>query len=509
MAERSADSSAAPLLRMSAISKRFGATRALRGVSLELHAGEALALLGENGAGKSTLMKVLSGAHSPDGGTMELAGATYAPRGPHAARTAGVVMIYQELNLANDLTVEDNIMLGQERRRLGLVDRARQRRIVQGTLARLGHPDVPPDLPVSRLSVATKQVVEIARALVSQAKVIVFDEPTSSLTHADTARLFDTIARLRQEGLGVIYISHFLDEVRLVCDTYSVIRDGETVAAGPLAGTSEAEIVSLMVGRSIDELYPTVRHTPGEALLTVSNLSGSAKPKEVSLDLRRGEILGLTGLVGAGRTELLRSIFALDAVCSGQVRVDTNAPRPTPKARIRAGLAYVSEDRAGEGLAQSRSIADNITYSRMQPYSRWGWLNLHKRRQAVADWSNRLEIKAASQEIAVDALSGGNQQKVALARALHQGADVLLLDEPTRGIDVGTKSTIYRLIGELAAAGKSILFVSSYFEELLRVCDRIGVMSRGRLVEIRPAKDWTTEALLSTAIGSDHTIVRR
>jgi ribose transport system ATP-binding protein len=503
MAEGFAGSSAAPLLSMSAISKRFGATRALRGVSLELHAGQALALLGENGAGKSTLMKVLSGAHSPDDGTMELAGAPYAPGGPHAARTAGVVMIYQELNLAKDLTVEDNIMLGQERSRIGLVDRAAQRRIVRDTLARLGHPDLPPDLPVSRLSVATKQVAEIARALVSQAKVIVFDEPTSSLTHADTDRLFATIARLRQQGLGVIYISHFLDEVRRVCDSYSVLRDGETVAAGILVDVSESQLVSLMVGRSIDELYPTVPHTPGEVVLTVSSLSGRTKPRDVSLDLRRGEILGLTGLVGAGRTELLRSIFALDAVRSGRVQVNANFPSPKPKARIRAGLAYVSEDRAGEGLAQSRSIADNITYSRMQPYSRWGWLNLSKRREAVADWSNRLEIKAASQEIAVEALSGGNQQKVTLARALHQRADVLLLDEPTRGIDVGTKSTIYRLIGDLAAAGKSILFVSSYFEELLRVCDRIGVMSRGRLVEVRPANEWSKESLLARAIGNE------
>jgi ribose transport system ATP-binding protein len=264
-----------------------------------------------------------------------------------------------------------------------------------------------------------------------------------------------------------------------------------------------------MLGRSIDELYPTVPHTSGEVLLAVTNLSGRTKPRDVALDLHRGEILGLTGLVGAGRTELLRSIFALDVVRTGRVQVNANFPRPTPKARIRAGLAYVSEDRAGEGLAQSRSIADNITYSRMNPYSRWGWLNLVKRREAVDTWMRRLEIKGATRERAVESLSGGNQQKVALARALHQGADILLLDEPTRGIDVGTKSTIYRLIGELAAAGKSVLFVSSYFEELLRVCDRIGVMSRGRLVEIRPAHEWNKESLLSRAVGSDQTIVRR
>ncbi len=503
MTESIAAPAVTPLLRMSGITKRFGATSALRGVSLELHFGQILALIGENGAGKSTLMKILSGAHLPDLGTMQLAGQPYAPRGPHAARTAGVVMIYQELNLANDLSVEGNIMLGQERARLGLVDRAAQRRIVCETLANLGHPDLPPDIPVSRLSVGTKQVVEIARALVSRAKVIVFDEPTSSLTHADADRLFATIARLRQQGLGVIYISHFLDEIRQVCDSYSVLRDGETVASGQLAQTTESQLVSLMVGRSIDELYPTVPHTPSEVILSVASLTGISKPRDCTFDLRRGEILGLTGLVGAGRTEVLRSIFALDAVRSGRVRVNTNFPSPTPQARIRAGLAYVSEDRAGEGLALSRSIADNITYSRLSPYSRLGWLNLRKRRNAVADWARRLEIKAASQDQAVESLSGGNQQKVALARALHQRADVLLLDEPTRGIDVGTKSTIYKLIGELAAAGQAVLFVSSYFEELLRTCDRIGVMSRGRLVEIRPAHQWTKESLLARAVGGE------
>jgi ribose transport system ATP-binding protein len=258
-----------------------------------------------------------------------------------------------------------------------------------------------------------------------------------------------------------------------------------------------------MVGREIEELYPSVPHTPGETLLSLSRLSGVRKPKDVSFELRRGEILGLAGLVGAGRTELVRSIFALDPVRSGHVRVGTVYAHATPRARIRAGLALVSEDRKREGLAHQRSIADNVTYSRLSPYSRWGWLDLNARRQEVAQWIERLEIDAASPEREVETLSGGNQQKVALARVLHQGAEILLLDEPTRGIDVATKATIYRLIGELAAAGKAILFVSSYFQELLRVCDRIGVMSRGRLREIRAADEWTEESLLSRAIESD------
>jgi ribose transport system ATP-binding protein len=494
---------AAPLLRMTEICKRFGATQALRGVSLELCPGQALALIGENGAGKSTLMKVLSGAHPPDAGSMELDGQRYVPRGPHAARLAGVAMIYQELNLAPDLSVEENVMLGQEHSRWGLASRAAQRRQVRAAFERLGHADLPLETPVGRLPVGMRQLVEIARALATSAKVIVFDEPTSSLGPADVERLFQTIARLRQHGMGVIYISHFLNEVRRVCDRYTVLRDGRTVDAGTLADTSDAHIVSKMAGRGIDELYPRVPHTVGDVVLSLNSLCGSPKPHDVSFDLHRGEILGLAGLIGAGRTELLRAIFALELVRTGRVRVGTIHPSATPKARIRAGLAYVSEDRAREGLAQQRSIADNVTYSRLSPYSRWGWLNLRQRRRAVSQWIDLLEIKAASPELAVEALSGGTQQKVALARVLHQGADILLLDEPTRGIDVGTKANIYRLIGELSAAGRSILFVSSYFQELLRVCDRVGVMSQGRLREIRPADEWTEESLLSRAIESD------
>jgi ribose transport system ATP-binding protein len=501
--QKQPSNAAATLLRMEAISKRFGATVALDGVSLQLHAGQVLGLIGENGAGKSTLMSVLSGAHRPDGGTMELAGERYSPRGPHDSRLAGVAMIYQELNLAPDLSVEDNILLGQERSRFGMLDRRTNGRFARAALDRLGHGDLPLHIPVRQLSVGMKQVVEIARALVSQAKVIVFDEPTSSLARTDIERLFQTIDRLKQEGLGIVYISHFLDEIRRVCDSYLVLRDGKSVSSGQLAGTTEAEIVSLMVGRGIDELYPKVAHTPGDVLLSVQNLTGTIKPHDVSFDLRRGEILGLAGLVGAGRTELARSIFALEPIRSGSVRIGTSLLRNTPKARIQAGLGFVSENRKEEGLALGRSIADNITYSRLQPYSCAGWLNLRERRRAVNRWMQQLEIKADSPDSAIESLSGGNQQKVALARVLHQRADVLLLDEPTRGIDVGTKAIIYRLMGELAAAGQAILFVSSYFQELLHVCDRIGVMSRGRLREIRPAENWSEESLLARAIESN------
>jgi ribose transport system ATP-binding protein len=491
------------VLTMSGVQKRFGATHALRGVELQARAGEVLALIGENGAGKSTLMKVLSGAHQPDEGKMELLGRPYAPSGPNQARLAGVAMIYQELNLAAHLSVEDNILLGQERRRFGWLDRRSGRAIAKEALARLGHGQLEVRTPVERLSVGMQQVVEIARALASRAKVIVFDEPTSSLSRHDVECLFQAIRKLREEGLAIIYISHFLEEIRRICHRFLVLRDGQTVGGGEVAATTDAQIVAMMVGRSVGELFPRVPHAPGETLLTVDRLSGRKLPREVSLELRRGEILGIAGLVGAGRTEFLRSLFALDSVQAGKVRIRALAPAATPRARIRAGLGMVSEDRKGEGLAQQRSIADNLTYSRLAPYSRFGWLNLRRREAAVQQWIERMSIKARSPAQAVAELSGGTQQKVAIARVLHQEADVLLLDEPTRGIDVGTKAEIYRLVGELAAAGKAVIFVSSYLPELLATCDRVGVMSRGRLREIRPASEWTEEAVLSCAISEE------
>ncbi len=498
-----------PLLTMKGISKHFGATRALRNVDLEVYPGQVLALIGENGAGKSTLMKVLSGAHRPDSGTMLLAGRPYAPTGPHAARIAGIGMIYQELNLADDLSVEDNIMLGKEQARFGMgrwgiMDRVVQRRLVRKVLEQLGHPDLRPETPVRELPVALQQLVEIARALIVQARVLVFDEPTSSLTGQDVTKLFQVIRNLRDAGIGIVYISHFLEEVREVCDHYSILRDGESVGHGKLQEVSEDDIVAMMVGRTVDHLFPKVAHEPGEVILTLDRVSGYKIPTTVSLEIHRGEILGISGLVGAGRTELLRCLAALDPVRSGKIRIGQFTPPHTPRARIQAGLGLVSEDRKGEGLAQSRSIADNLTYSRLQPYCRFGMLNLRRRRQAVEHWMGQLQVKARSPEQEVEALSGGNQQKVALARIMHQDADILLLDEPTRGIDVGTKSEIYRLMGELAANGKAILFVSSYLTELLEVCDRIAVMARGQIRAVRPATDWTEEKVMRIAIAVEN-----
>ena len=491
-----------PLLTMRDVAKSFGASRALDGVSLELEAGEVLALLGENGAGKSTLMKVLSGAYRPDAGSMTLGGEPYTPRGPRDALARGVAMIYQELTIAPHLTVEANVMLGQEITRGGMLRRSEHRRIVAEALATLDHPDIRLDARAGSLSVGARQLVEVARALVSKARVIVFDEPTSSLTERDAARLFEVIDRLRSRGLAIVYISHFLEEVRRVAQGYVVLRDGRSVASGRLADTAMTTIIGQMIGRNLTEMFPMIPRQPGDPVLDLSHLFGRKLPRGTDLVVHRGEVLGIAGLVGAGRTELLRAIFGLDAVKSGQVRVKgVLDSRSTPHRRIKQGVGLLSEDRKAEGLALSRSIEDNLTYPALRRHVRWGWLDRKGRRRDAVRWMEALRIKADGPGQRIGALSGGNQQKVALARLLHQDADVLLLDEPTRGIDVGSKAEIYRLIGEQAAQGKAVLMVSSYLPELMGICDRIAVMTRGVLSEARPVKSWTEHAIMDVATG--------
>ena len=489
-----------PRLEMRNVWKRFGATTALADVSLAVQAGEVHALVGENGAGKSTLMKVLSGAVRPDAGQMRLDGRPFAPSDPLAARAAGVAMIYQELNLAPHLTVEENITLGAERHTAGVIRRAAHRQRIADIFARLQRPDLRPDTPVRRLSAAERQLVEIARALLADARVLVMDEPTSSLGLADIEQLFAVIGRLRAAGVAIVYISHFLEEVQRVAQRYTVLRDGRNVETGAMADATLSRLVERMIGRRLDEMFPRVAHQIGPPVLEVRALAGRRLPIAVDLTLHRGEILGLAGLVGAGRTELLRCIYGLEPVRDGIVRVATlSGGRVTPGARLRQGVGLLSEDRQAEGLALSRSIADNITLSRLSPLARWGWINPRAVRRAAAEWIQRLDIRTRGTEQRVRDLSGGNQQKTALARLLHHGVDVLLLDEPTRGIDVASKAQIYQLVGELAARGKAILMVSSYVPELLGICDRIAVMHRGRLGPACPAEAWTEHALISVA----------
>ncbi|QDT10475.1 sugar ABC transporter ATP-binding protein [Stieleria marina] len=501
----SGDEDSLALFQVRGISKRFGPTRALVDVSLSVQVGEVLALIGENGAGKSTLLKTLSGAHFADAGEMFIGGQSYRPKGPSDARQRGVAMIYQELNLAPDLSVEDNILLGQKGTGGGLLMRSRQRDVVRQALDSVGLEHLDPQSVVGDQSVATQQLIEIARALAANAKIILFDEPTSSLPQKDVARLFEIVRGLQASGIGIIYISHFLEEVREVADTYSVLRDGHNVGCGRIDEISDDQIVSLMVGRDVNDLYPHVPHTPGLAWVQAEGIMGTPYPQNVSLSLRRGEIFGIAGLVGAGRTELVRSLFALDHLDAGIVTVDGTIVPHKVRARMNAGFGLLSENRKTEGLAQDLSLTENITMGSLENYTELGLINLVKRQRVASDLMTKMEVKAHSSSQLVSELSGGNQQKVAIARILHQQAEILLMDEPTKGIDVGTKAEIYRIMGTLAAEGKTIVFVSSYLPELLSVCDRIGVMNRGELREVRDVADWTEETVMATAIAIDDT----
>ncbi|MBM3293723.1 MAG: sugar ABC transporter ATP-binding protein, partial [Candidatus Aminicenantes bacterium] len=410
-------------------------------------------------------------------------------------------MIYQELTLAPHLTVEENILLGREEHRAGFLRRREARRRIAEALAFLGHPEIALDAPIRRLSVGARQVVEICRAILDRSRVLVMDEPTSSLTQEDTERLFRLIRKLRGEGVGVIYISHFLEEVRVVADRYTVLRDGRRRGSGAIAETSLDDLIQLMVGRKMTDLFPRQNRAPGEPLLSVDGLKSARMAESVGFLLRRGEILGLAGLVGSGRTETLRALFGLDRAERGRVAVRGKSSRTgTPWRRIAQGMGMLSEDRQGEGLALGGSLTDNITLSRLGPYRRRPFLSRRRRSREAARWVEALKIKARGPDQPAAQLSGGNQQKVVLARLLHQDADILLLDEPTRGIDVRSKSQIYGWIAELAARGKAILFVSSYFPELLGVCDRIAVFHRGRLVAVRPAAEWTDEGLMAASM---------
>ncbi len=483
---------------MRGIRKAFGATLALDGVDLSVRPGEVCALVGQNGAGKSTLMAVLSGALAPQAGEMTLDGAAYRPRNPSDARRAGVAMIYQELSLAPHLSVMENIVLGMEPKRFGLVNWKEAERRAATALAELEHAEIAPRAEVATLSVAEQQLVEIARALAVGCRVLVLDEPTSSLGQDDVKRLFALVDRLRRSGHAVVYISHFLEEVKQVSDRFVVLRDGRNVAEGQTAETTPRALAAAMVGRDVEQLFPRSPRTRGEPLLQLDGFGAGA----ATLTLHRGEVLGIAGLLGAGRTRLLRGIFGLDAVSQGRIRVAAYEGPGSPSRRWQQGIGFASEDRKDEGLAVSLSIADNLTLSRLG-----GWIRPRSQREAARRLVERLGIRCASVRQSVGELSGGNQQKVALGRLLHHDVDVLLLDEPTRGIDVASKAQIYALIDALVAGGdgrppKAVLLVSSSFPELIGLSDRIAVMHRGRLGEPRPAAGFTEHELVLEASGA-------
>jgi ribose transport system ATP-binding protein len=490
-------------LRLTAIQKSFGATRALKSVSLEIAPGEVHAIIGENGAGKSTLMKILSGAYGADAGTMNLSGLPYLPENPHDARLKGVAMIYQELNLALHLSAQENILLGAESARAGWIDRKTSRERAQAALAQLGHEGLDLDRLAGDFSIAEQQIIEIARALLISPQVLIMDEPTSSLTQADTEKLFATIARLRARGVSIIYISHFLEECRLIADRYTVLKDGETVGSGEMVGASLDHIVTLMTGREVKELYPRTAHPMGAVVLEVKAAASKPRLRQATLQLRAGEVFGLGGLIGAGRTDLLRAIFGLDDLAAGEVCILGAPTRAVgPRNRWGQGVGFLSENRKEEGLMLNQTITDNLTLTKLGAFGRMGWIN-GGRQQAVAQrWVGELRVKCRDAGQLIGELSGGNQQKVALARLLEHPARIFLLDEPTRGIDVGSKAQIYQLVSELAAAGKAVVVVSSYLPELLGMCDTIGVMCRGELTAVRPRAEWSESEIMRAATGS-------
>jgi ribose transport system ATP-binding protein len=491
-----------PRFAMRGIRKAFGATVALDSVALSVNQGEICGLIGQNGAGKSTLMSILSGALSPDAGEMWIEGRPFAPHSPIDARRAGVAMIYQELSLAPHLSVMENILMGAEPMRFGLLDWPKMREMAAHALDTLGHNDIPPDAIVATLSVAAQQIVEIARAIAVGSRVLVLDEPTSSLGRADVEHLFELLRNLKSQGHAIVYISHFIEEVKAVADRFIVLRDGRNAGGGETASATHDAIVALMVGQSVDNLFPRSPRARGEAILEVNAL----EPGSASFTLHRGEIFGIAGVLGSGRTHLLRMLFGLEPVRSGRVRVGVYSGVARPHQRWMQGMGLLSEDRKEEGLALTLDVADNVTMSKLSPFGPAGVLLPARQRSAAARWISELAIKCAGPAQKAGELSGGNQQKIAIARLLHHDVDILVLDEPTRGIDVGSKAQIYRLIDALVADApghkpRAVLMVSSYLPELIGLCDRIAVMQRGHLGEAVPAETFTEHELLMAVTG--------
>ncbi|MBI1388688.1 MAG: ATP-binding cassette domain-containing protein [bacterium] len=486
---------------MTNISKAYPGVQALKNVSLELAEGEVHALVGENGAGKSTLMKILAGAERADSGEIEIGGEPVVIDSPLRAREAGVSLIYQEFNLVPHLNAAENIFLGREPVRMGFVRFAEQRRLASELLDGLGA-QVDPRAPVSSLSVAQQQMVEIAKALSINARVIAMDEPSAALTTHEMRNLFQLIRGLKSRGVSVIYISHRLEEIFEICDRLTVLRDGEWIGTWPVSEMSRESVIEKMVGRKITDEFPKERFEPGEELLRVEGLTRGFV-KDVSFSVRRGEVAALTGLVGAGRTETARMIFAADRPESGCVYLkDERVSLRNPREAIRRGICLLTEDRKGQGLVLGMKIRENATLPTLERFSNALFIRRAHENAAVGEQMSGLRIKAPSAEVAASALSGGNQQKVVLAKWMLANAELFIFDEPTRGVDVGAKREIYLLMNELLRRGAAILMISSELPEVLGMADRILVMSEGRLVGEMNAAGATQESIMELAVAS-------
>jgi ribose transport system ATP-binding protein len=493
----------APALQLDGIRKAYPGVLALDGVDLDVRRGEVHVLLGENGAGKSTLVKVVAGAVRPDAGRVLVGGAPAALRGPRDARALGVAVVHQELALVPGLTAGENVFLGREPRRLpGVVDRRATHARAQAILDGLGA-GVRADAPVARLSLARRQLVEIARALALDARVLVLDEPTSALGEREAAALLDAVRALAARGVGVVYISHRLDELFAVGDRVTVLRDGRRVATHDVRAVDRARLVHEMADRPVAEAAPRPAAPRGAELLRVEGLTRRGALHDVSFALHAGEVVALAGLVGAGRTEVARALVGLDPVDAGRVVVRGRARRiRSPRQALRAGLALVPEDRKRQGIVPGRPIRENVALAALRALARLGVVRRAAERALAERHAGALRVRAASVEQAVGTLSGGNQQKVVLARWLAARAEVLILDEPTRGIDVAAREELYALVGRLAAGGAAILLVSSELPEVVRLADRVLVMRAGRVAGEFARGEATPAALLACAVGA-------
>ncbi|WP_454048951.1 sugar ABC transporter ATP-binding protein [Cellulomonas sp. Marseille-Q8402] len=492
-----------PALELVEVRKAFGPVVALRSASLRVEAGSIHALVGENGAGKSTLVKILSGLYRRDGGTVRLGGVEVDFGSTAEARAAGVAVIYQEPTLFPDLSVMENIAMGRQPLRRGRrIDRAAMREQSAALFARLGV-DLDPLRPAEGLSIADQQIIEIAKAISLQAAVLVMDEPTAALSGVEVRRLFQVARSLRDEGRALVFISHRFDEVFELCDTVTVLRDGEYVATSPTASTSVGEIVTQMVGRTVDDLFPKTAARVGDVVLEVEGLTRAGVFRDVSFTVRAGEVVALAGLVGAGRSEIARAVFGVDAYESGSVRLrGTPVPPADPRAAVRAGIALVPEDRRQQGLVTGSTVARNVTAVIRSRISRWGLLTGARENLAAQPWAARLEVRTSALDMRGSTMSGGNQQKVVIAKWLATEPTLLIIDEPTRGIDVGTKAEVHRLLSELAGRGMAVLMISSELPEVLGMADRVLVVAEGRVTADLPRAEATAEAVMHAATAT-------
>lgn len=490
-----------PILELTEIVKTFPGVRALDEAGLRVYPGQVMALLGENGAGKSTLMKVLTGIYQADSGSISYRGQPVHFKGPRDSQDQGISIIHQELNLLPELSIAANIFLGREpRTRFGSIDHKQLRERASTLLARLGVKHGP-DTRLGDLSIGEQQMVEIAKALSFDASVIIMDEPTDALTDTETEQLFTVIRELREQGCGIVYISHRLKEIFEICDRVTVLRDGKWIGEQAVSDLDEDRIIEMMVGRRLEEQYPRLVRELGPVSLQVKDLAGPGV-RGVSFSLRQGEILGFSGLMGSGRTELMKLIYGASPISAGQMTVDGHALVPrSPADGLAAGIAYISEDRKGDGLVLELSVRENMSLCALGEFIRGGKIDGKAERQAVGDYVRLFNIKTPSQDQLIKLLSGGNQQKVAIAKGLLTRPKVLILDEPTRGVDVGAKKEIYQLINQFKKEGMSIILVSSEMPEVLGMSDRIMVMHEGRISAEFNTRDANQEKLMAAAVG--------